>query len=303
MKKIAKRLIREIVLRAPWGARETMLQACIERMGPAAVGSRLFQQLNIVEVVANGDRGYVSSAWNDQYVLPEYAQTGTFSETISRHFLSFFEAEGGTFFDVGANIGLTTIPIARNPIVHCLAFEPEPTNFGFLHRNVARNAPNANVQFHQAALFTEHGSMQLSVASENIGDHRLTRNGIQGRPSVTVPTLPLDYFLPEARGKLGLKIDTQGAEPFVVGGGQQVLDRTGLLAIEFCPFLMRQLGGDPEVVIAALSRFDRLAIMAGGIAETPTFIQPQVAVAILRDKIRTARNDDGDYLDILAIRA
>ena len=112
----------------------------------------------------------------------------------------------------------------------------------------------------------------------------------------------MDDYLPQVEGKLAIKIDTQGAEPFVVAGGQQVLARAGLVAMEFCPFLMRQLGGDPKVVIDVLSGFDRVAVMSGGVAETPRFIAPSAAQAILREKIKTATDSDGDYLDILAAR-
>jgi FkbM family methyltransferase len=302
VKSLVKRLIRYFVFNAPWGAREAMLEAYIERNGLAVVGARLFSRMKITEVSATGDRGVVGSAWNDVGVLPEYAQTGTFSETITAAFNAYYGEDGGTFFDVGADIGLTTIPMARNPQVHCLAFEPEPVNFGFLQRNVARNAPDGDVHFHQIALFTERGSMALAIAGENIGDHRLTREGVSGRQTITIPTAPLDDFLPEVHGKLGVKIDTQGAEPFVVGGGQQVLARAGMLAIEFCPFLMRQLGGDIAIVIALVAGFDRVAVMRGGHAETPHFLPPTEAVSLLHEKVRTARDDDGDYLDVLAIR-
>ena len=153
MKQSAAALIRSLVFHAPWGAREAMLQACIDRMGPNEVAARILPRMKIVEVSAAGDRGIVASSWNDQCVLPEYASTGTFAETVTTALQEFFAKDGGTFMDIGANIGLTTIPIAQNPLVRCLAFEPEPDNFRFLQRNVARNAPDGKVEFHQVALF------------------------------------------------------------------------------------------------------------------------------------------------------
>jgi FkbM family methyltransferase len=303
VKQLATALIRYLVFHAPWGVREAMLQACIDRIGPVEVGSRLFPKLKVVEIGATGDRGVVTSAWNDHFVLPEYAETGTFAEVVTAALTDFFGADGGTYMDVGANIGLTTIPLARNPRVQCLAFEPEPLNFGFLQRNVARNAPGGMVDFHQVALFNERGSMSLSIADANIGDHRLTKAGVPGRRSIEIPTVPLDDFVDRISGKLAIKIDTQGAEPFVIAGGQKVLAKAGLLAMEFCPFLMKQLGGDPDVVIAAMSGFDRIAVMTGGKAETPNFVSTETAQTILRDKLRTAEASDGDYVDIMAVRA
>lgn len=259
--------------------------------------------MNVVEIAAQGDHGIVSSAWNDRFVLPEYSETGTFARTVIETLVDFFaSSNGGTYLDIGANIGLTTIPIARNPAVHCFAFEPEPVNFGFLRRNVARNAPGGIVEFHQVALFDQRGSMSLAIADGNIGDHRLTHGSVAGRNSVTVPTVPLDDFLPRIRGDLAIKVDTQGAEPFVVAGGQEVLARANLLAIEFCPYLMRQLGGDPGILIQTLRGFDQIAIMKGGVAERPAYCGPGEAEMVLRRKLQTAANTDGDYVDVLALR-
>jgi FkbM family methyltransferase len=153
-----------------------------------------------------------------------------------------------------------TIPFARNPLIHCMAFEPEPVNFGLLKRNVARNAPDGSVDFHQMALYHSRTSLELAIAEGNIGDHRVTIKGMQGRRTIEVAAIPLDDFLHAISGRLAVKIDTQGAEPFIVAGGRQVLARADLLVMEFCPYLMRQLEGDPEIILDLVRKFDRLAV-------------------------------------------
>jgi FkbM family methyltransferase len=303
LKDIVTAMIRYMVFRAPWGVREAILQACVERVGLAEIGSRILPKLKIIEVGVAGDRGTVTSSWNDNAVLPEYAATGTFAPTVTSSLESFFGDGGGTFIDVGANIGLTTIPIARNPRVRCISFEPEPLNFQFLTRNVARNAPDGTVDFQQVALYHSRGSMSLAIADGNIGDHRLTQGSVAGRRTIEILTVPLDDFLEQVVEPLAIKIDTQGAEPFIIAGGQQVLAKAGLLIMEFCPFLMGQLGGDANVLIELLSGFDRAAVMEGGIAEVPNFVSIEQAQDVLRRKIQIARATDGDYLDIMAIRS
>ena len=57
---------------------------------------------------------------------------------------------GGTFIDVGANIGLTLVPVASNRSVRCYGFEPEPLNFSYLARNVAANCKFDNVTLYSA---------------------------------------------------------------------------------------------------------------------------------------------------------
>ncbi len=136
-----------------------------------------------------------------------------------------------------------------------------------------------------------------------MGDHRLTTGIVPVRNSIEISTVPLDDFLDQIAGPLAIKIDTQGTEPFIIAGGQKVLAKAGFLAIEFCPFLMKQLNGDPNVVIDFLSGFDRVAVMSGGLAETPDFVSPEEAQRILRLKVQTAEPSDEDYLDIMAIRS
>ena len=274
-----------------------MLEACLDRARIAELCARVLPRCKIVEIAAAGDRGVVSSAWNDTMVITEYARTGTFAKTITAALTDFFGSGGGTYFDVGANIGLMTIPVARNPLVRCLAFEPEPVNFVFLKRNVERNTTGATVEFHQVALFHSRSSLSLALAEGNIGDHRLTLTRVDGRRIIEVPALPLDDFVDRISGPLAVKIDKQGSEPFVIAGGQQVLAKASLLAIEFCPYLMRRLGGEPTLVIDLLTKFDWIAVMDGGKSETPTYLKPLVAAAMLRTKLQTAQDSDEDYVE------
>ena len=303
MKTAAKYLIRRLVAGAPWGVREALLDGYIARHGTMGLHARFLSPLNVVELAAAGDRGIVTSLITDTMVLPEYGSTGTFAPLITKALVEFFSETGGTYFDIGANIGLMTIPIARNQLVKCYAFEPEPNNFDLLRRNVLRNASGGGVvEFHQAALFDRPTTLSLALANGNIGDHRVTTSSVKGRKSVEVPALPLDYFFDGISGRLAIKIDTQGAEPFVIAGGRKTFSRAGLLAMEFCPFLIRQLGGDPLIPIEIVSEFRRVAVMSGGIAEIPRFVAPGVAQDILRSKLRNAKDTDGDYVDILAFR-
>ena len=302
MKKLVRSAIHRFVSRAPWGVREAILDACIDRIGPVEVSAKIFPRLGIAEVGAWGDLGLIRSAANDRVVMAAYAHTGAVENTIVKQVQAFFGSHGGTYMDIGANIGLTTIPIARNPLVRCLAFEPEPGNFRFLKLNVACNVAADTVELHQVALLDRAGTVSLAIADGNLGDHRVTRTGVPGRRSVEVSAVPLDDFYDRIEGPLALKIDTQGAEPYIVAGGRRVLARAGLLAIEFCPFLMRQLGGDPGVVIELMSQFDQVALSEPGTDSEPIFLSPLQAQTALHEKLRTARGNDGDYLDITAKR-
>lgn len=265
--------------------------------------ARILPQLRIAELGVSGDLGLIRSAANDRAVLMAYGRSGGLEQVIVRTLQAFFAATGGTYMDVGANIGLTTIPIARNPMVRCIAFEPEPGNFNFLKLNVATNLEGNLVESHQIALLDRPGTVSLAIADGNLGDHRVSRTGIPGRRSVAVPAAPLDEFYDRIAGPLAIKVDTQGAEPFIVAGGQKVLSRAGLLAIEFCPFLMRQMGGDPNIVVELISQFDQIALTEAGADAEPVFLSPAEAEAALRRKLQTARDIDDDYVDVIAKRS
>lgn len=302
MKKALKGIIHYAASRAPWGAREAMLDACLNQLRFGEMYTHLLPRCKLVEIAAAGDRGVVASASNDTMVICEYARTGTFAEPTTEVLKNFFASGSGTYIDIGANIGLMTIPIAQNPRVHCIAFEPEPVNFGLLQRNVARNAPDSSVELHEIALYHTHASLALAIAEGNIGDHRITTNGVPGRATVDIPAMPLDDFIDRISTPLAIKIDTQGAEPFVISGGKQVFAQADLVVMEFCPYLMRQLKGDPEISIDLVTKFEAVAVMRGGKSESPTYESPEKATAKLREKLRTASDTDEDYLDIIAMR-
>jgi FkbM family methyltransferase len=302
LKQLARLAIQAMVNHAPWGVRSAILEACFNNFGLDEISARLLPRLGIVEIGAWGNLGLIRSAWNDRGVLTTYARTGDLESRIIDEIIRFFDNEPGTYIDVGANIGLTTIPIAKNALIRCLAFEPEPDNFRFLKLNVDANVPNHTVEFYQSAVFHTDGVVSLALADGNLGDHRLTMAGVPGRRTIEISAVPLDSVLDRVFGRLCVKIDTQGAEPAVIAGGRQTLSRAGLIAIEFCPYLMRQLSGSPEVVIDLVGSFDQVALLDPGSNAMPVFGSATAAQDALRRMVLTARDSDGDYVDIVARR-
>jgi hypothetical protein len=54
---------------------------------------------------------------------------------------------------------------------------------------------------------------------------------------------------------LAAKIDTQGAEPFVIEGGQQTLSQASIIVLEFSPYHITRLGSDPQILFDFFSHF------------------------------------------------
>jgi FkbM family methyltransferase len=304
----ARTALRTLVRKLPWGANEAVFEALLARMGPDQMMARVAPQLEHLQLSANGEYGLVQSAVNDGFLLSAYAKNGVYEPRMASLFGRFFaEHGGGTYLDIGANIGLTTLPVARDPRVHCLAFEADPTNAKHLAANVKRNCPHDNVRVHEIAVFCHSAMVNLARHRWNLGDHRLSLGDeTTARQIVTVAAAPLDQYLDQLTGAVAAKIDVQGAEPLVVKGGRDVLSRVELLVIEFCPGAMRTLGGNPQVVLDYLSMFNRLAVCAARENDVPVFRPAHEGLAELGQFLATAdragRAGETAYRDVFAVR-
>lgn len=137
----------------------------------------------------------------------------------------------GHFFDVGANVGLTTLLVAAaSPSTRVHAFEPVPDIFGRLERNRLLNPDLTNVVTHQLALSDVAGEAVIHVPVHNWG-RVSTEASLQPRSQkstdVSVPVDTLDNFVRDhGIDRVGLlKLDTEGTEHWVLQGATATLDR------------------------------------------------------------------------------
>lgn len=130
---------------------------------------------------------------------------------------------GSTVVDVGANIGLSTILLARMTD-RVIAFEPSPPNVEFLRRNLERNGIR-NVEVHAAAASSQPGTLRFHVAQFGAGSHVVASDHISAETvaTVNVPAVMLDQAdLPQIAF---IKIDAEGHEPDVLAGARRLLMR------------------------------------------------------------------------------
>jgi FkbM family methyltransferase len=153
-----------------------------------------------------------------------------------------------TFLDVGAHVGYFTVLAAKlvGSSGAVFAFEPHPRNFELLMANTRRNGLT-NVSCLPFAVSDSDGAAELFEASENTGDHRLYRSDDGERRSINVRTVRLDS-LSEIRAPVDfVKVDVQGMEPAAMRGMEGLLGGSpgAIIALEFWPYGLRQLGLDP----------------------------------------------------------
>lgn len=269
--------------------------------------SRLAQQAHVVALRVDGEYGVMQSAAGDSHILFRYSDEHRFADRTNKLVAEFFGDDSGSYIDIGANIGMTVVPIARNPLVRCFAFEPEPTNFANLLANIATNCPHGNVIAEQIALFSRRDRLLLELASENLGDHRVHTTDAIGqfaeheRPLIEVEACPLDEAVSELPLPLAIKIDTQGAEPFVFAGGRKVIGRAGLLISEFWPYGMSRTGGDVAEMLASLTAsFSMIAIAEYEEGESGPLMAVGEASRRLAELHRQYAADQDWYCDIIA---
>jgi FkbM family methyltransferase len=279
-----------------------IFRACVDCL-PQAVSERVVRmhpRFAIAAGAAHGDYGFFRFAPTDTSILPAYARTGSWAKGTNDLLMEFFAAGEGSYFDIGANVGLTTIPVAaRYPLVRCTAFEPEPENFAHLRENVRRNVIHGNVEIHRVAILEHRGTVRLGIADDNKGDHRVNFTEGGRRRVVDVPSAPLDSFDHPSKGPLAVKIDTQGAEPFVIKSGASLLGQSELVILEFWPHGMKELGGDPEIVIEFIGGFAQVAILESESDAAPAYQTARHACSELRKLIG---EKDHIYVDVVARR-
>jgi FkbM family methyltransferase len=156
---------------------------------------------------------------------------------------------GMQILDVGANIGLYTLLLARltGEAGHVFAFEPEPNLFSVLCENCAAN--NAvNVTPFQCAAGDANGRATFQRATFNSGDNRLGR-AKPGAQSIEVEVARLDEVLPVQTVQF-IKLDVQGNELAALTGMHRVLGSSPDVRVlfEFWPAGLRAANASPELL-------------------------------------------------------
>jgi FkbM family methyltransferase len=227
---------------------------------------QLGRRLGVRSYSVAGDLGIFEGALQDDAIQAGYLRTLNWEPGLQALLVDHAFRDGkGTMVDVGANIGLTSIPLARKRRIACFCFEPEPRNFAFLRNNVANNGVEDLVRIFNLALFsTDDASLCFELAEDNLGDHRV-RVAADGpsareiyaeskRTVITVKGARLDAVLDPAKLQrpIVVKLDTQGSEAQIVRGGRAVLAETACLLSELAPYWLRRIGDTPEAYLDEL---------------------------------------------------
>jgi len=141
--------------------------------------------------------------------------------------------DGGTFLDVGANIGSYTLLLSENEKVDVISFEPNPLAFAKLKANVELNR-RSNVTLVNAALSSSDGELMMTNHRSSACNKVVTSAVDRG---VMVQSKRLQEFLDNIsrREPILAKIDVEGHEMDVLEGAGEALGAIQLFALEELP--------------------------------------------------------------------
>lgn len=139
----------------------------------------------------------------------------------------YLNEPNAAFVDVGANIGATSIPLAKHfKDVRFFLFEPHPLVFQDLEKNVSFNKLT-NIESHNIAI-TNQGETFLPFYAQkntnNFGLSSFTHNhDITDYTVIEVPCKSLDTVMNKGINVRVIKIDTQGHELNVLLSATQLI--------------------------------------------------------------------------------
>jgi FkbM family methyltransferase len=176
----------------------------------------------------------------------EFHSVRDFVNQSERAFFTSFPFSCGDIFDIGANLGVISLMIARNPrIQRIFAFEPNPSTFEALRDNMQLNNA-ASINIEQAAVSDVDGTIPFAADAVRRGTASIAPT-VQSASKV--PSVRLDTFIKE-RGVEQvalLKVDVEGYESAVFAGAREALEKRliPIVYYEVCPAITRHAGFDP----------------------------------------------------------
>ena len=162
------------------------------------------------------------------------ALTGQWDDTALR-VIQVFSSKNTLYIDIGANIGLTSIPIAKLGY-ETIAIEPNPVALNLITRNIALNSPSKFYLFPFAlGSSSENVEMiDLFMPQGNLGASSTNANwspGLESLVQFSVPRISLDKVVSFlfSKSKLAecenliIKLDVEGQEDSVMEGSENLI--------------------------------------------------------------------------------
>ena len=135
---------------------------------------------------------------------------------------------GDLFVDAGANIGSYSILAGSCAGVDVVAFEPIPSTFSWLQKNIKVNALENKVRAMNVGLAEKKGTIHFS-SNLDVRNHVLLKNE-ENLPFIEIDVVTLDDAL-NGKSPAVIKIDVEGFEIQTLIGAKNIINNPSLMAI------------------------------------------------------------------------
>jgi FkbM family methyltransferase len=170
----------------------------------------------------------------------QIAFCGFYELQVSRYIANIAKV-GGLMIDVGANYGYySCIWSATNSRNRVIAFEASPRNLSPLKHNLIRNGLENQVDVHELCVGKESGTLLFDLGpNEQSGWGGLTVHNKMTSIEVLVVSLDEIFLKSEHEHINLLKIDTEGADTWVLQSAEKLLQQHRITHIFFEENLVR----------------------------------------------------------------
>jgi FkbM family methyltransferase len=167
-------------------------------------------------------------------------------------------SRGGSYLEVGANIGTDTV-LAAEFFKTCYLFEPASRCLELLRMNLEINGV-VNCKIYPVAAGDIRGSATLYLGEDrNIGGSSLKSENPESREQENVQVVTIDDAMPrEITDITYMHIDAEGHDFHILNGAAEFLSRQlqrPLIRVEFFPSALRKHGSKIEEFLAMMNRF------------------------------------------------
>ena len=141
-----------------------------------------------------------------------------------RHMLKHFR--GGTFLDVGTNVGNHAIFFAKQQTCsQVIAIEPNPDALFLLKLNLQANHLRSKVELHECALGAKSSKLQIHTPRGNLGGAHIVASGaVDADTEKSIPVVTGESLL-DGRIVDFIKMDVEGFEIEALRGLDQTIRR------------------------------------------------------------------------------
>jgi FkbM family methyltransferase len=146
-------------------------------------------------------------------------------------FLLHFLREGDIFFDIGANIGSYTVLASGHVAAKTFAFEPIPSTFQKLEKNIRVNGINHLVKAFNVGIGSQKDTLIFTSSLDTVNHVVPDYQKETSENTIQVNTITIDETVSQNDVPILVKIDVEGFETEVINGMKSTLSNEKLKAI------------------------------------------------------------------------